>query len=230
MENKELETWLKETKAKNLSKEDLKEVTSSLDTHFYLEIKRKLGVGGTLYEYLFNQWQKESEFSPKRGDRVLVWDDFSSSAHERIFIAEIKGCVNPILVVHSEYENEFKNNEWFKITEFEHMKPLPTEQPKQDKVQEAAYQDCKKSGFNNTSYSAHCMQSFINGAKWQSEHPTETDFKAKFEATIELIESEMKEKQGSLKFSVNDNNFYLANLAQNQIELFSNLLTKIKQL
>ena len=129
MENKELETWLQETKAKNLSKEDLKEVTSSLDTHFYLEIKRKLGVGGTLYEHLFNQWQKETEFSPKRGDRVLVWDDSESKAEERIFLVEVKGCTAPNLVVHSEYENEFKNNEWFKVNEFKHMKPLPTEQP-----------------------------------------------------------------------------------------------------
>ena len=37
-------------------------------------------------------------------------------------------------------------------------------------LEEAAYQDCKKSGFNNTSYTGHCIQSFINGAKWQAEN------------------------------------------------------------
>lgn len=40
---------------------------------------------------------------------------------------------------------------------------------KKEKLEEAAYQDCKKSGFNNTSYAGHTMQSFINGAKWQAE-------------------------------------------------------------
>jgi|LakMenE18May11ns_1017448.scaffolds.fasta_scaffold9945735_6 hypothetical protein len=39
--------------------------------------------------------------------------------------------------------------------------------PKQETLEEAAYQDCKKSGFNNTSYAAHCIQSFINGTKYQ---------------------------------------------------------------
>ncbi len=36
-------------------------------------------------------------------------------------------------------------------------------------LEEAAYQDCKKSGFSNTSYASHCLQSFVNGAKWQAE-------------------------------------------------------------
>lgn len=39
----------------------------------------------------------------------------------------------------------------------------------QETLEEAAYQDCKKSGFNNTSYAGHCMQSFINGVKWQAK-------------------------------------------------------------
>lgn len=128
MENKELETWLSETKAKNLSSVELRQYILTLETEFYNKLRKELKVVGTLYEHLFNQWQKEKEFSPKRGDRVLVWND-EEKPEERIFIAEIKGCVNPILVVHPEYENEFKNKEWFKITEFEHMKPLPTEHP-----------------------------------------------------------------------------------------------------
>lgn len=129
MENNELETWLEETKAKNLSKEDLKKVTSSLETHFYFNAKKQLGVVGTLYEHLFNQWQKEKEFSPKRGDRVLVWNDNEDKAHERIFLADIKGSVNPISTVTKVHEVYFKNNEPFGTTFFKHMKPLPTEQP-----------------------------------------------------------------------------------------------------
>ena len=42
--------------------------------------------------------------------------------------------------------------------------------PKQKTTfEEAAYEDCKKSGFNKTSYAAHCIQSFINGANWRAE-------------------------------------------------------------
>lgn len=128
MENKELETWLEETKAKNLSKEELKKVTNNLDTVFYNKLRKELKVSGTLYEHLFNQWQKEAEFSPKRGDRVLVWDD-NDDPIERIFLAKIEGAKNPIVVVNGEYKNEFQNNQLFDSSQYEHMKPLPTEQP-----------------------------------------------------------------------------------------------------
>jgi len=37
-------------------------------------------------------------------------------------------------------------------------------------IEEAAYQDCKKSGFNNTNYAGHCIQSFINGANYYKEN------------------------------------------------------------
>jgi hypothetical protein len=40
---------------------------------------------------------------------------------------------------------------------------------KKETLEEAAYENCKKSGFNNTSYASHCMQSFIEGAKYQAE-------------------------------------------------------------
>jgi len=129
MENKELETWLQETKAKNLSKEDLKEVTSSLDTHFYLEIKRKLGVGGTLYEHLFNQWQKETEFSPKRGEEVIVWNDNEEVLTKTIYLQNIEGAEYPILVVSTWDIEKFLEGRKFGFNCFKNMKPLPTELP-----------------------------------------------------------------------------------------------------
>ncbi|WP_323150403.1 hypothetical protein, partial [Pseudomonas oryzihabitans] len=86
MENKELETWLSETKAKNLSSVELRQYILTLETEFYNKLRKELKVVGTLYEHLFNQWQKEKEFSPKRGDRVLVWND-EKKPEERIFIA-----------------------------------------------------------------------------------------------------------------------------------------------
>jgi hypothetical protein len=130
MENKELETWLQETKAKNLSKEELKHCIILLDNESYIKLRKELKVVGTLYEHLFKQWQKEAKFSPKRGDRVLVWDDENEEIVERFFLTEIKGTKYPFNVVRIEYENEFINNKIFDTTCYKHMKPLPTEQPK----------------------------------------------------------------------------------------------------
>ena len=70
----------------------------------------------------------ETWFSPKRGDRVLVYDN-NDDPVERIFLAEIKGTSYPIVVVRLGYENEFINNGYFHTTCFMNMKPLPTEQP-----------------------------------------------------------------------------------------------------
>ena len=127
MENKELETWLKETKAKNLSRWELQqEIDLIIDRGFLVKIQ-----GLNSYDkanYLFNQWQKEKEFSPKRGDRVLVWDN-NDDPVERIFLAEIKGTSYPIVVVRLGYENEFINNGYFHTNCFMNMKPLPTEHP-----------------------------------------------------------------------------------------------------
>lgn len=78
MKNKELETWLSETKAKNLSLDELKDFTrivesySSIELFTQLKAFLKVSHSDELAKHLFNQWQKEAEFSPKRGDRVLV--------------------------------------------------------------------------------------------------------------------------------------------------------------
>lgn len=128
MKNKELETWLEETKAKNLSQWELQnEIDLIMDKGFLMQLQGSNNY--TKAMCLFNQWQKEKEFSPKRGDRVLVWNDNEDKAHERIFLADIKGSVNPISTVTKVHEVYFKNNEPFGTTFFKHMKPLPTEQP-----------------------------------------------------------------------------------------------------
>ena len=73
--------------------------------------------------------KKETEWQPKRGDRVLVWDNDESKAEERIFLAEIKGSSYPIRTVASDCENDFKEEIEFETTEYKKMKPLPIEQP-----------------------------------------------------------------------------------------------------
>jgi hypothetical protein len=173
--------------------------------------------------------KKETEWQPKRGDRVLVWDDDETPV-ERIFLTEIEGKINPIVVVDGYCEEKFLNNKNFNCSRYHHMKPLPIEQPKKDKVAEVAYQYCKKLGINNTSYSVDIIQSFINGAKWQTEQPKETDFKSKFEAAIDLIEEKYKDYSGSIRINVNDLEFQKAaeyKLLSNEL---SSILNQIKQI
>jgi hypothetical protein len=114
MENKELETWLAETKAKNLSRKELFDYANNNDTlsiPLFYKLRDSLNANDLIQtvDKLFNQWQKEAEFSPKRGDRVLVWnDDDQLKGYERIFLAEIKG-------------------EKFNSCKYKNMKPLPTD-------------------------------------------------------------------------------------------------------
>jgi hypothetical protein len=75
--------------------------------------------------------KKETEWQPKRGDRVLVWDDEESKARERIFLVELKGAEFPIVTVTIDTIDKFKNGHPFNITLYQHMKPLPIEQPKE---------------------------------------------------------------------------------------------------
>ena len=137
----ELDKWLKETKAKNLSLEELKNYMFSTKTNIdFVELRNSLGLkyGESLAEFLFNQWNNlteespkvETEWQPKRGDRVLVWNN-SNTPVERIFLTEIKGSTYPIITVYTPSERKFLNGEEFDTNEFKHMKPLPIEQPKE---------------------------------------------------------------------------------------------------
>lgn len=140
----ELGKWIKETKAKNLSLEKLKiYITnkSSCNDDLYKKLRIKLDIkyGISLAEFLFNQWNNpteetskvETEWQPKRGDRVLVWDSEGNDLKERIFLIKIDNSIYPIITVDIKYGNEFNNGEKFGIECYKHMKPLPIEQPKE---------------------------------------------------------------------------------------------------
>jgi hypothetical protein len=75
--------------------------------------------------------KKETEWQPKRGDRVLVWDDSEDLAKESIFLCNIEKAQMPIFIVNKLYEREFLNNNVFSVACYKHMKPLPIEQPKE---------------------------------------------------------------------------------------------------
>lgn len=99
-------------------------------------------------------------------------------------------------------ENEFKNNEWFKVTDFMNMKPLPIEQTTEP-LKKAAEYNYPIGNVWNEEQAIIRRTAFINGAKWQSEKPIETDFKSKFEAAIGLIESEIKDGAYRLEYLLN---------------------------
>jgi hypothetical protein len=135
----ELDKWLKETKAKNLSLEELKNYVFSLcnyNQNIYNNLKGEFAKDKA--QILFNQWNNpteeskevETEWQPKRGDIVLVWDN-DDDPIERIFLAKIEGAKNPIVVVNGDYKEEFKNNQLFDSSQYEFMKPLPIEHPKE---------------------------------------------------------------------------------------------------
>lgn len=209
MKNKELENWLKETKAKNLSRWELQqEIDLIIDRGFLVQIQ-----GLNSYDkanYLFNQWQKEhehecyfdesllgeivpenkitvveTEWQPKRGDRILVWDNEESSAEEKIFLVEIKGCKLPIRVVAPDEETKFLQGQIFSSSGYKHMKPLPIEQPK------------------------------------------ETDFKIQ---VIELIEENIEECKILTKAALKNQCYDTASKYHNKHEMCEELLIKIKQL
>jgi hypothetical protein len=181
MENKELETWLRETKAKNLSLEELNLlIANSNITHedIYYELKGDGIIQKA--QILFNQWNNpaeespkvetepskiienkqlntiilpseiefkeemlgvivepskvtivETEWQPKRGERVLVFDYENSEPLNAIYLETVIGCTQPFLVVDPESEEDFLKGNKFDFITYKHMKPLPIEQPKE---------------------------------------------------------------------------------------------------
>jgi hypothetical protein len=75
--------------------------------------------------------KKETEWQPKRGDRVLAWDDSEDLAKDFIFLEYIKGSNYPCIVVSKSNEENFIKNIDFGTSLYKHMKPLPIEQPKE---------------------------------------------------------------------------------------------------
>ena len=88
----ELEKWLKETKAKNLSLEELGDAILDICfTSIWDKLEGKHHKNKA--QILFNQWNNpaeespkvETEWQPKRGDRVLVWDDSDTKPKKEYF-------------------------------------------------------------------------------------------------------------------------------------------------
>jgi hypothetical protein len=74
--------------------------------------------------------KKETEWQPKRGDRVLV-SNLNDNEVELIFVTKIEGSHYPYVVVNPLSEDDFYNNLQFNTSCYKHMKPLPIEQPKE---------------------------------------------------------------------------------------------------
>ena len=71
--------------------------------------------------------KKQSEWKPKRGERVLVWDE-NDDPVERFFIDKIDNCLDGIIIVQLEYEKTFLNGNEFRCATYEHMKQLPIQE------------------------------------------------------------------------------------------------------
>lgn len=132
----EIEKWLEETKSKNLSLEGiLNEINTIMDKGALLQLEGNNNKDKA--QILFDKWNKvEAEFNPKRGDKVLVWNNDENSATERIFVAEIKGSEYPIHVVYTGHGKKFINGVKFETARYKNMKPIPTieEEPKDFKT------------------------------------------------------------------------------------------------
>ena len=77
----------------------------------------------------------EPEWKPKRGDRVLVWDN-EGDERERIFITQIEGDIYPYVAVNFLLEGNFIRGEKFTTVGWKNMKPIP--QVKEVTMQEIA--------------------------------------------------------------------------------------------
>jgi hypothetical protein len=58
------------------------------------------------------------EESPKRGDKILVWDHDSQLPMERLFVAYVEGASYPVMCVSGAEEASFSANQPFSITEW----------------------------------------------------------------------------------------------------------------
>jgi hypothetical protein len=236
----ELDKWLKEIKAKNLSLEKLIGFIEYVPTCPHNEVWRKLKgeTNEDKAQILFNQWNNpteespkvETEWQPKRGDRVLVWDN-SEEPLNAIYLETVIGCTQPFLVVDDESEESFLKGNEFDFVTYKHMKPLPIEQQTEDKVEVAseiyAEQNAKDDNISYHNLFSPLKYAFINGAKWQSEQPIETNFKSK---VIDYLEDNTNFNEDRAKEYIERDIIEVAlkhKLAANHNKL---ILEKIKQL
>jgi hypothetical protein len=71
-------------------------------------------------------------FTPKIGERVMVWDNNEEIALERIYLAEIKGVKCPYICVTEGTEIEFLSGEEITCIFWKNIKPLPQKEIPKD--------------------------------------------------------------------------------------------------
>jgi hypothetical protein len=69
------------------------------------------------------QLEKQT-FKPKRGDKVLVWNNHEELAKKRIFVCEIEGTKHPYICVNESEEEKFINGNVFDTNRWKNMKPI----------------------------------------------------------------------------------------------------------
>jgi hypothetical protein len=81
---------------------------------------------------LKKQETENKTFKPKRGDKVLVWNNHEENAIECIFLTEIEGTKYPYICVTQSEEEKFINGNVFDIAFWKNMKPLPEKEIAKD--------------------------------------------------------------------------------------------------
>jgi hypothetical protein len=111
------------------------------------------------------------------------------------------------------------------------FEPLSTENKKEDKIEIDseiyAEENAKDDNISYHNLFAPLKYAFINGAKWQSEQPKETDFKTK---VIDLIEKRIKDKKEKLQFVIDKNNLIYEAVLECIVAIETDLLKQIKEL
>jgi len=112
----------------NLSYNDImnKFIGKDLKIQYYYELKNCFFTdSGYWYpaELVIAQLEKQT-FKPKRGDKVLVWDNAEENAIECIFLTEIEGTKYPYICVTQSQEEKFINGYGFDIAFWKNMKPI----------------------------------------------------------------------------------------------------------
>ena len=74
-------------------------------------------------ELVIEQLKKQT-FKPKRGDRVLVWDNAEENAIECIFLTQIEGAEYPYICVLTEDEEDFIYGNKFDTNRWKNIKPI----------------------------------------------------------------------------------------------------------
>lgn len=82
------------------------------------------------FDVFFKRYPRvtSSEEKPmfKRGERILVWDRNVESPDTRIGLTYVDGSTRPIITVHKDDEEKFKDDAEFRLSTWENWKPIPT--------------------------------------------------------------------------------------------------------